>query len=90
MWTKNCELTTHIIYIGKCLICHNRFHNNLVYYPFWHTVKPVYNDHSRDQVMVVFADKWSLYRGALVALRWSVEQPTVASIGRWSFYANGL
>ena len=29
-----------------------------------HTVKPVYNDHSRDQVIVVSVDRWSLYRGA--------------------------
>ena len=51
-----------------------------------HTVKPVYNDHSRDQVMVVFVDRWSLYRGEVVLLKWPMEQPTVVSVDRWSFY----
>jgi hypothetical protein len=32
--------------------------------------KPTSKDHSRDQVMVVSVDRWSLYRGALVSLRW--------------------
>ena len=50
----------------------------------------VYNDHSRDQVMVVSVDRWSLYRGASVSLRWPMEQPTVVSIDRWSFYTRGL
>ena len=54
------------------------------------TVKPVYNGHSRDPVLVVFVDRWSLYRGALVSLRWSMEQPTVVSVDRWSFYTSGL
>ena len=56
---------------------------------YLHTVKPVYNNHSRDQVMVVFVDRWSLYRSALESLRWSMEQPTVATIDRWSFYTRG-
>ena len=52
---------------------------------FQSTVKPLYSDHSRDQLRVVFVDRWSLYRGALVSLRWPMEQPTVVSIDRWSF-----
>ena len=54
------------------------------------TIKPVYNDRSRYQVMVVFVDRWSLYRGTLVSLKSAVEQPTVVSIDRWSFYTSGL
>ena len=30
------------------------------------TVKPVHKDHSRDQVIMVFVDRWSLCRGAIV------------------------
>ena len=41
------------------------------------TVKSVYNDHSRDQVIVVSVDRWSLYEGALVQLKWTMSQPTV-------------
>ena len=55
-----------------------------------YTGKPVYNDHSRDQVLVVSIDRWSLYRGALVSLRWPMEQSTVVSVDRWPFYASGL
>ena len=33
------------------------------------TVKPVYNNHSRDQVIVVSVDRWSLYGGAVVQLK---------------------
>ena len=44
--------------------------------------EPVYNKHPLDQVMVVSVDRWSLYRGTLVSLRWSMEQPTVVSIDR--------
>ena len=53
-------------------------------------VKPVYNDHSRDQVIVVSVDRWSLYRGTIVHLKWAMTQPTVVSIDRWSLYASGL
>ena len=35
-------------------------------YIYIYTVKPVYNDHSRDQVIVVFVDRWSLFRGEVV------------------------
>ena len=42
------------------------YYNNLEYTI---TVKPVYNDHSREQVIVVSVDRWSLYRGALVQLK---------------------
>ena len=48
--------------------------------------KPVYNDHSRNQVMVVSVDRWSLYRGAFVLLRWTMEQTTVVTVDRWSLY----
>ena len=48
-------------------------------------VEPVYNNHSRDQVIVVSVDRWSLYRGALVELKWTMSQPTVVSIDRWPF-----
>ena len=54
------------------------------------TAKPVYNDHSRDQVIVVSVYRWSLYRGALVQLKWTMSQPTMVSIDRWSLYASGL
>ena len=53
-------------------------------------VKPVYKDHFRDQVNVVSADRWSLNGGALVTLMWTMSQFTMASIGRWPFYASGL
>ena len=49
-------------------------------------VKPVYNSHSSDQVFVVFADRWYLYRGAGVSLRWHMDQPTVAFVDRQLFY----
>ena len=32
------------------------------------TVKPVYKDHSRDQVIMVFVDRWSLCRDVIVLL----------------------
>ena len=54
------------------------------------TVKPVYNNHSMDQVIVVSVDRWSLYRGALVQLKWTMSQTTVVSIDRRSLYASGL
>ena len=53
-------------------------------------VKPIRNDHSRNQVIVVSVDRWSSYRGALVQLKWTMSQPTVVSIDRWSLYASGL
>ena len=55
-----------------------------------YTVKPVYNDHSRDQVIVVSVDRWSLYGGTLIQLKWTIDQLTVASIDRWSLNASGL
>ena len=42
------------------------------------------------QPTVVSIDRWSLYGGALVLLRWTMSQPTVVSIDRWSLYASGL
>ena len=48
------------------------------------TIKPVYNDCSRYQVMVASVDRWPIYRGTLVSLKSAVEQPTVVSIDRWS------
>ena len=38
-----------------------------------------------DQPTVVSVDRWSLYRGVLVSLRWSMDQPTVVPVDRWSF-----
>ena len=55
-----------------------------------YTVRPVYNNHSMDQVIVVSVEVLSLYRGALVQLKWTMNQPTVVSIDRWSLYASGL
>ena len=52
--------------------------------------KPVYNDHSRDQVIVVSVDRWSFYGGVLVQLKWTIDQPTVDSIDRWSLNVSGL
>ena len=40
--------------------------------------------------IVLFVDRWSLYRGALVTLRWPMEQPTVVSVDWWPFYTGGL
>ena len=45
--------------------------------------------HSRDQT-IAFTDRWSLYRGALISLRWPMEQPTVVSVDRWSLYRGAL
>ena len=39
---------------------------------------------------VVSVDRWSWYRGALVSLKWTVNQPTVDSIDRWSLYVSSL
>ena len=47
------------------------------------TAKPVYNNHSRDQVIVVSVDRWSLYN-VLVSKRWTIKQPTVVTIDRWT------
>ena len=55
---------------------------------FHSTVQPVYNDHSRDQVMMVSVDRWSLYRGALVSLKWPMDQHTLLSVDRWSLYTS--
>ena len=37
-----------------------------------------------EQPTVVTIDRWSLYRGAFVSLRWPMEQPTVVTTDRWS------
>ena len=55
-----------------------------------HVVKPAYSSHSREQVMTFFARLWSLDTGVLVSLRWSMGQPTVVTIDRWSLYTSGL
>ena len=55
-----------------------------------HTANPVYNDHSRDQAIVVSVDRWSLYRGVLVQLKWTMDQPIMISIDRWSLNVSGL
>ena len=49
--------------------------------------KPVYKDHSRDQVIVVSVDRWSLCGGATVLSKWFTDQQIVVSIDRWSFSA---
>ena len=36
------------------------------------------------QPTVVFVDSWSLYRGALVSLRWPMKQPTMVFVDSWS------
>ena len=46
--------------------------------------KPVYKDHLKNEVVEVFVDRWSLYRGALISLRWSMDQPAVVTMDRWS------
>ena len=46
----------------------------------------VYNDHSMYQVIVVFVDRRFLYWGTLVSQKWPMNQPTLASLHRWSFY----
>ena len=33
---------------------------------------------------MVSVDRWSLYKGALVQLKWTMSQPTVVSADRWS------
>ena len=40
--------------------------------------------------MVVSVDRWSLYRGALVSLKWPMEQPTVVTTDKWSLYRGAL
>ena len=50
------------------------------------TAKPVYNNHSSDQMIVSFTDRLSLYRSVLVSLRWPMEQTTVVSMDRWSYF----
>ena len=40
--------------------------------------------------MVVSIDGWSLYGGALVQLKWTMNQPTVVSIDGWSLYGGDL
>ena len=40
--------------------------------------------------MVVFVDRWVLYRGTLVSLRWPMKPSIVVTIDRWYFFTNGL
>ena len=67
---------------GTCTRHEQKYNHEYEYIQY--TVKPVYNDNSRDQVIVVSVDGWSLYRGALVPLRWPMEHPKVVSIDRWA------
>ena len=53
-----------------------------VYMRIYNTVKPVYNDHSRGQVIVVSVDRWSLYRGALVQLKCMDIEPAYSGLYR--------
>ena len=48
------------------------------------TMKPVYKDHSRDQVIMVFIDRWSLCRGVTVLIYWFLDLSRVVFIDRWS------
>ena len=43
-----------------------------------------------EQPTVVSVDRWSLYRGELVSLRWPIEQRTVVTVDRWSCYSSSL
>ena len=54
-------------------LCVGACYTGLMSISFGYTVKPVYNNHSRDQVIVVSVDRWSLYRGALVQLKWTMN-----------------
>ena len=42
-----------------------------------------------NQPTVVSIDRWSLYGGVLVQLKWTMSQPTVVSIDMWSLYTSG-
>ena len=48
------------------------------------TAKPV-----SKEVMAISVDRWSLYEGALLQLKWTIGQPTAVFIDRWSLYASG-
>ena len=37
-----------------------------------------------------FVDRWSLYRSAVVSLRWPMELPAVVTIDRWSLNTRGF
>ena len=37
-------------------------------------------------MLVVSVDRWSLYRGVLVSLRWPMNQPTVVTVDRGDLY----
>ena len=39
---------------------------------------------------MVSVDRWSLYGGALIQLKWTMSQSTEVPIDRGSFYASGL
>ena len=54
------------------------------------TVKPVYKDHIRDQVITVSVDRWSLCGGAIVLPERFTDQRVVVSINRWSSYTSGF
>ena len=69
-----------------CILCSMQ----LYIHTYVHSVNPVYSNHLKDQVMVVFVDRWSLYRGSLVSLGCPVRQLTVITVDRWSFYTSHL
>ena len=54
------------------------------------TVKPVYKDHIRDQVITVSVDRCSLCGGAIVLPERFTDQRVVVSINRWSSYTSGF
>jgi hypothetical protein len=49
-----------------------------------HSVELVYIDHSRDQVVVVVMDKWSLCKDVTVFMEWFKDQPVVVTTDKWS------
>ena len=73
----------------ECICLTNTYLQTLIYSQLY-TVKPLYKDHFRDQVIVVSVDSWSLYGGVLIQLKWTMSQSTEVSIDRWSLYASGL
>ena len=43
-----------------------------------------------EQPTEVTIDRWSLYRSAVLSLKWPMEQSTEVTTDRWSFYTNGV
>ncbi len=56
---------------------------------FVNTIKPLYNDHARDPIIVAVVDKWSLFRGHLFneSSNWNYKMMVV--IDSWSLFGGG-